>query len=180
MVYNHTAEGNHLGPTLSLRGIDNTSYYYLMDGEARYYNDFTGTGNALELRHPDVLRMVTDSLRYWVREMRVDGFRFDLATTLARVSGGFDEHASFLDAVAQDPLLSTVKLIAEPWDTGDAGYQLGGSHRHGPSGTTVTAIPCGASGRAMRASCRNSLPGWPDPVIFSTAVDGVPGRASIM
>ena len=125
VVYNHTAEGNHLGPTLSLRGIDNTSYYYLMDGEARYYNDFTGTGNALELRHPDVLRMVTDSLRYWVREMRVDGFRFDLATTLARVGGEFDEHASFLDAVAQDPLLSTVKLMAEPWDTGDAGYQLG-------------------------------------------------------
>jgi len=125
VVYNHTAEGNHLGPTLSLRGIDNKSYYYLMDDNARYYNDFTGTGNALELRHPYVLRMVTDSLRYWVEEMRVDGFRFDLATTLARVNGEFDEHASFLDAIAQDPLLSTVKLIAEPWDTGHAGYQLG-------------------------------------------------------
>lgn len=125
VVYNHTAEGNHLGPTLSLRGIDNQSYYYLLDGEARYYNDFTGTGNALELRHPYVLRMVTDSLRYWVEEMRVDGFRFDLATTLARVNGEFDEHASFLDAVAQDPMLSTVKLIAEPWDTGEAGYRLG-------------------------------------------------------
>jgi isoamylase len=125
VVYNHTAEGNHLGPTLSLRGIDNKSYYYLMDDNARYYNDFTGTGNALELRHPYVLRMVTDSLRYWIEEMRVDGFRFDLATTLARVNGKFDEHASFLDAVAQDPLLSTVKLIAEPWDTGHAGYQLG-------------------------------------------------------
>ncbi|WP_417566902.1 glycogen debranching protein GlgX [Marinobacter sp.] len=125
VVYNHTAEGSHLGPTLSFRGIDNKSYYYLMEGEARYYNDFTGTGNALELRHPSVLRMVTDSLRYWIREMGVDGFRFDLATTLARVNGEFDEHASFLDSVAQDPLLSTVKLIAEPWDAGDAGYQLG-------------------------------------------------------
>ncbi|HEY9199597.1 MAG TPA: glycogen debranching protein GlgX [Gammaproteobacteria bacterium] len=125
VVYNHTAEGNQLGPTLSLRGIDNKSYYYLMDLDSRYYNDFTGTGNALELRHPAVLRMVTDSLRYWVTEMRVDGFRFDLATTLARVNGAFEEHASFLDAVAQDPLLSTVKLIAEPWDLGLGGYQVG-------------------------------------------------------
>jgi isoamylase len=125
VVYNHTAEGSHLGPTLSLRGIDNKSYYYLLDDEARYYNDFTGTGNALELRHPSVLRMVTDSLRYWVEEMRVDGFRFDLATTLARVTGDFEEHASFLDAVAQDPVLSTIKLIAEPWDTGYGGYQFG-------------------------------------------------------
>ncbi|MDT8405302.1 glycogen debranching protein GlgX [Sulfuriflexus sp.] len=125
VVYNHTAEGNHLGPTLSLRGIDNKSYYYKMEGKPRYYNDYTGTGNALELRHPYVLRMVTDSLRYWVEEMRVDGFRFDLATTLARVDGEFDEHSSFLDSVAQDPLLSTVKLIAEPWDTGQGGYQVG-------------------------------------------------------
>lgn len=125
VVFNHTAEGNHLGPTLSFRGIDNKSYYSLLDGRARFYNDFTGTGNALELHHPYVLRMVTDSLRYWVEEMRVDGFRFDLATTLARVNGEFDEHANFLASVAQDPLLSTVKLIAEPWDTGRAGYQLG-------------------------------------------------------
>jgi glycogen operon protein len=125
VVYNHTAEGNHLGPTLCFRGIDNRSYYYLMDGQERYYNDFTGTGNALELRHPQVLRMVTDSLRYWVQEMRVDGFRFDLATTLARVKGEYDRHAGFLDAVAQDPILSEVKLIAEPWDTGPGGYQLG-------------------------------------------------------
>jgi isoamylase len=124
VVYNHTAEGNHMGPTLSFRGIDNRSYYYLMQDQ-RYYNDFTGTGNALELRHPNVLRMVTDSLRYWVEEMRVDGFRFDLATTLARVEGPFDEHASFLDAIAQDPVLGSVKLIAEPWDTGLGGYQVG-------------------------------------------------------
>ena len=125
VVYNHTAEGSHMGPTLSFRGIDNRSYYYLMGGQERYYNDFTGTGNALELRHPYVLRMVTDSLRYWVQEVRVDGFRFDLATTLARVEGPYDQHASFLDAVAQDPVLSAVKLIAEPWDTGLGGYQVG-------------------------------------------------------
>ncbi|MDX9862543.1 MAG: glycogen debranching protein GlgX, partial [Rhodospirillales bacterium] len=125
VVYNHTAEGNHLGPTLSFRGIDNKSYYYLMEGDERYYNDFTGTGNALELRHPYVLRMVMDSLRYWIEEMGVDGFRFDLATTLARVAGTYNEHASFLDAVAQDPVLSAAKLIAEPWDTGDGGYQVG-------------------------------------------------------
>jgi isoamylase len=125
VVYNHTAEGSHLGPTLSFRGIDNKSYYYLVHGNERYYNDFTGTGNALELRHPHVLRMVMDSLRYWVQEMRVDGFRFDLATTLARVNSEYSENAGFLDAVAQDPLLSTVRLIAEPWDTGMGGYQVG-------------------------------------------------------
>ncbi len=125
VVYNHTAEGNHLGPTLCFRGIDNRSYYYLSEGDARYYHDYTGTGNALELRHPQVLRMVTDSLRYWVEEMHVDGFRFDLATTLARVHGRFDQHAAFLDAVAQDPTLSGVKLVAEPWDTGEGGYQVG-------------------------------------------------------
>jgi glycogen operon protein len=125
VVFNHTAEGNHLGPTLCFRGIDNRSYYYLSEQDSRFYHDFTGTGNALELRHPQVLRMVTDSLRYWVEEMHVDGFRFDLATTLARVHGSFDQHAAFLDAVAQDPALSGVKLIAEPWDTGEGGYQLG-------------------------------------------------------
>ncbi len=125
VVYNHTAEGNHLGPTLSFRGIDNRSYYYLIADNLRFYNDFTGTGNALELKHPKVLCMVMDSLRYWVTTMGVDGFRFDLATTLARVEGTYDEHAGFLDAVAQDPVLGRVKLIAEPWDTGPGGYQLG-------------------------------------------------------
>ncbi len=125
VVYNHTAEGNHMGPTLSFRGIDNYSYYYLMGDQPRYYNDFTGTGNALELRHPKVLCMVMDSLRYWVEIMGVDGFRFDLATTLARVEGPYNEHASFLDAVAQDPVLGQVRLIAEPWDTGLGGYQVG-------------------------------------------------------
>ncbi|MEO1089212.1 MAG: glycogen debranching protein GlgX [Pseudomonadota bacterium] len=125
VVYNHTAEGSHMGPTLSFRGIDNRSYYYLVNGNERYYNDFTGTGNALELRHPAVLRMVTDSMRYWYGEMRVDGFRFDLATTLARVNGTYDQHAGFLDAVAQDPMLAGAKLVAEPWDTGMGGYQVG-------------------------------------------------------
>ena len=124
VVYNHTAEGNHMGPTLSFRGIDNNTYYHQAESP-RYYRDFTGTGNALELRHPCVLRMVTDSLRYWYQEMRVDGFRFDLATTLARVNGDYSEHAGFLDAVAQDPVLSAAKLIAEPWDTGPGGYQVG-------------------------------------------------------
>ncbi len=126
VVYNHTAEGNHLGPTLSFRGIDNASYYHLMGDDPRYYNDFTGCGNALELRHPYALRMVTDSLRYWVEEMRVDGFRFDLATTLAREDGTFTQRANFLDAVAQDPVLASVKMIAEPWDIGMGGYQVGG------------------------------------------------------
>lgn len=125
VVYNHTGEGNHLGPTLSFRGIDNKSYYDLVENQPRYYNDFTGTGNMLELRHPHVLGMVTDSLRYWVEEMGVDGFRFGLAVSVARTDGRFNQHASFLDAVAQDPVLSRVKLIAEPWDTGPGGHQLG-------------------------------------------------------
>jgi len=126
VVYNHTAEGNQLGPTLSFRGIDNASYYRLAADEPRYYVDFTGCGNALNLHHPRVLQMVMDSLRYWVQEMHVDGFRFDLAVTVARERVEFDSHSGFLDAVRQDPVLSTVKLIAEPWDVGEAGYQLGG------------------------------------------------------
>jgi glycogen operon protein len=125
VVFNHTAEGNHLGPTLSFRGIDNVSYYRLMPGNERYNEDFTGCGNALDLHHPMVLQMVMDCLRYWVEQMHVDGFRFDLATTLARAKNHFDPHSSFLDAVRQDPVLSAVKLIAEPWDVGEGGYQLG-------------------------------------------------------
>jgi glycogen operon protein len=124
VVYNHTGEGNQMGPTLCFRGIDNASYYCLQD-EPRYYCDDTGTGNTLNLAHPRVLQMVMDSLRYWAGEMHVDGFRFDLATTLARGPNGFDPHCSFLDALAQDPLLARVKLIAEPWDLGPDGYQLG-------------------------------------------------------
>jgi isoamylase len=125
VVYNHTAEGNHLGPTLSFRGIDNASYYWLSPESGRYYSDFTGCGNALNLTHTRVLQMVMDSLRYWVEVCHVDGFRFDLATTLARAPNGFDPNSSFFTAVRQDPVLATVKLIAEPWDVGPDGYQLG-------------------------------------------------------
>ncbi|PMS31669.1 glycogen operon protein [Trinickia symbiotica] len=126
VVYNHTAEGNELGPTLSFRGIDNASYYRLMPDEPRYYINDTGTGNTLNLSHPRVLQMVMDSLRYWVTEMQVDGFRFDLATILGREPYGFDEGGGFLHSCRQDPVLSSVKLIAEPWDCGPGGYQVGG------------------------------------------------------
>ncbi|MBL4810951.1 MAG: glycogen debranching protein GlgX, partial [Rhodobacteraceae bacterium] len=124
VVYNHTAEGNQFGPTLSLRGLDNRSYYRLAE-TPRYYFDDTGTGNSLNLEHPMVLRMVMDSLRYWVEVMHVDGFRFDLCTTLGRIETGFDRGAAFFDAIRQDPVLANVKLIAEPWDIGPGGYQLG-------------------------------------------------------
>jgi glycogen operon protein len=126
VVYNHTAEGNHLGPTLSFRGIDNSSYYWLLPDQPRYYDDFTGCGNALNLTHPRVLQMVMDSLRYWVEIGHVDGFRFDLASTLGRGPNGFDRGAAFFAAVRQDPLLAGIKLIAEPWDLGPGGYQVGG------------------------------------------------------
>jgi glycogen operon protein len=126
VVYNHTAEGNHLGPTLSFRGIDNASYYRLVEGDRRYYDDVTGCGNSLNLSHPRVLQLVMDSLRYWVEDCHVDGFRFDLATALGRERYGFDPGAAFFDAVRQDPVLNTVKLIAEPWDVGPEGYRLGG------------------------------------------------------
>ena len=125
VVYNHTCEGHQLGPTLSLRGIDNTSYYWLSKDQPRYYENFTGTGNALNLAHPRVLQMVMDSLRYWVEVGHVDGFRFDLATTLGRGLNGFDSGANFFAAVRQDPILAGAKLIAEPWDIGPGGYQVG-------------------------------------------------------
>lgn len=125
VVYNHTAEGNELGPTLSFKGIDNASYYRLLPDQPRHYINDTGTGNTLNLSHPRVLQMVTDSLRYWVNEMHVDGFRFDLATILGREPQGFDESGGFLDSCRQDPLLGRVKLIAEPWDCGPGGYQVG-------------------------------------------------------
>ncbi|WP_316184203.1 glycogen debranching protein GlgX [Bradyrhizobium sp. SZCCHNRI1003] len=125
VVYNHTAEGNHLGPTLCYRGIDNASYYWLKPDNPRYYDDFTGCGSSVNLTHPRVLQMVMDSLRYWVDVCHVDGFRFDLATTLARGSRGYDRSSGFLTAVRQDPVLSGVKLVAEPWDVGLGGYQVG-------------------------------------------------------
>ncbi|MFI8993730.1 glycogen debranching protein GlgX [Streptomyces sp. NPDC053542] len=124
VVYNHTAEGNHMGPTLSFRGLDNVSYYRLTD-DPRYYMDTTGTGNSLLMRSPHVLQLIMDSLRYWVTEMRVDGFRFDLAATLARQFHEVDRLSSFFDLVQQDPVVSQVKLIAEPWDVGEGGYQVG-------------------------------------------------------
>src|SRR5450432_2381046 len=125
VVYNHTAEGNELGPTISFKGIDNASYYRLMPNQPRYYINDTGTGNTLNLSHPIVLQMVTDSLRYWNQETQVDGFRFDLGTILAREPGGFDHQSGFLKVCSQDPILGAIKLIAEPWDCGPGGYQVG-------------------------------------------------------
>ncbi len=125
VVYNHTAEGNHLGPTLGFRGVDNAAYYRLVDDDRRYYMDYTGTGNTLNVRHPHALQLLMDSLRYWVLEMHVDGFRFDLAASLAREFYEVDRLASFFELVQQDPVISQVKLIAEPWDLGPGGYQVG-------------------------------------------------------
>jgi isoamylase len=126
VVYNHTAEGNHLGPTLSMKGIDNPAYYRLVEDDKRYYMDYTGTGNSLNVRNPHSLQLIMDSLRYWVTEMHVDGFRFDLASALAREFYDVDRLATFFELVQQDPVVSQVKLIAEPWDVGPGGYQVGG------------------------------------------------------
>ncbi len=125
VVYNHTAEGNHLGPTLSFRGIDNSAYYRLVSGDQRHYMDYTGTGNSMNMRHPRTVQLIMDSLRYWVLDMHVDGFRFDLAATLARELHEVDRLSAFFDIIHQDPVLSQVKLIAEPWDVGEGGYQVG-------------------------------------------------------
>lgn len=125
VVYNHTAEGNHLGPTLSFKGIDNPTYYRLSTENPRYYHDYTGTGNSLNVRHPQTLQLIMDSLRYWIQEMHVDGFRFDLASTLARGLYEVDQLSSFFTIIHQDPIISQVKLIAEPWDVGEGGYQVG-------------------------------------------------------
>ncbi len=125
VVYNHTAEGNHLGPILSLKGLDNTAYYRLVDDDRRFYYDTTGTGNSLNMRHPHVLQLIMDSLRYWIVDMHVDGFRFDLAATLARQFHDVDRLSAFFDLIQQDPVVSQVKLIAEPWDLGHGGYQVG-------------------------------------------------------
>lgn len=125
VVYNHTAEGSHLGPTLSFRGIDNAAYYRLVHDQPRFYMDYTGCGNTLNMRHPRVLQLIMDSLRYWVQEMHVDGFRFDLASALARELHEVDRLGAFFDIIHQDPVLSQVKLIAEPWDLGEGGYQVG-------------------------------------------------------
>ena len=161
VVYNHTAEGNHLGPTLSFKGIDNASYYRLLPDQPRYYINDTGTGNTLNLSHAHVIRLVTDSLRYWVTEMHVDGFRFDLGTILAREPHGFDEQSGFLKAVEQDPVLDAVKLIAEPWDCGPGGYQVGGFRPAGPSGMTSSETPSAATGRATMERWQRSPPASP-------------------
>jgi isoamylase len=125
VVYNHTSEGNHMGPMLSFRGVDNPTYYRLVADDPRYYMDYTGTGNSLNVRHPQVLKLIMDSLRYWATEMHVDGFRFDLASTLARELHDVDRLSAFFDIINQDPVVSQLKLIAEPWDVGDGGYQVG-------------------------------------------------------
>jgi glycogen operon protein len=125
VVYNHTCEGNHMGPSLSWKGVCNTTYYRLMQDDPRHYMDYTGTGNTLNVRHPQVLKMLMDSLRYWVTEMHIDGFRFDLAATLARELHDVDRLSGFFDTIHQDPTLADVKLIAEPWDIGEGGYQVG-------------------------------------------------------
>jgi glycogen debranching enzyme GlgX len=178
VVYNHTAEGNHLGPTLSFRGIDNKSYYHLVADNNRYYQDFTGTGNSLNLQQPRVLQMVMDSLRYWVQEMHVDGFRFDLAPTLARMRDGFSWESGFLEAIAQDPVLSRVKLIAEPWDVGEGGYQVG----HFPPGWSEWNDKYRDSVRRFWQGVDGSVPEFASRICGSSEIfdrDGRRPRASI-
>ncbi|WP_461963950.1 glycogen debranching protein [Curtobacterium sp. 24E2] len=159
VVYNHTAEGNHMGPTLSFKGIDNESYYRLVEGHEANYFDTTGTGNSLNVGHPAALGLIMDSLRYWVEEMHVDGFRFDLATTLTRQDGEAEKHSAFLDIVHQDPVLRRVKMIAEPWDT--AGYQVGGfpadwSEWNGKYRDDLRAFWRGDEGRSVTPSSVSS------------------------
>jgi isoamylase len=159
VVYNHTAEGNHLGPTFSLKGIDNRTYYRLVGDSPRHYFDYTGTGNSLNVRHPQALRLVMDSLRYWVEEMHVDGFRFDLASTLARSLHEVDRLSSFFMIINQDPVISRVKLIAEPWDVGEGGYQVGGfpvgwSEWNGKYRDTLRAFWRGDGGKVSETGYR--------------------------
>jgi isoamylase len=186
VVYNHTAEGNHLGPTLCFRGIDNAAYYRLVQGDARYYMDYTGCGNTLNMMHPRTLQLIMDSLRYWVEEMHVDGFRFDLAAALARELHEVDRLGAFFDTVHQDPIISRVKLVAEPWDLGEGGYQVGNfpvlwAEWNGIYRDTVRAFWKGDAGRAGSMAYR--LTGSPDlygrggrrpyaSVNFVTAHDG--------
>ena len=178
VVYNHTAEGNELGPTIAFRGIDNAAYYRLVDSAKQHYYDTTGTGNSLLMRNPHVLQLIMDSLRYWVLEMHVDGFRFDLAATLARQFHEVDKLSAFFDIIQQDPVISQVKLIAEPWDLGDGGYQVGNFPPYGRSGTASTATPCVTSGAGSRRRWLSSPPGSPDPAISTSTRTGVPPRRS--
>ena len=159
VVFNHTAEGDHTGPTLCFRGLDNPAYYRLDPADPRRYVDTTGCGNSLNAGDPLTLQLIMDSLRYWVTEMHVDGYRFDLAPTLARQEGEFGTRSAFFDLVSQDPVVSRVKLIAEPWDVGQMdSYDLG-RFPPGASGTASTGTPCVTSGAATRSACGNSPPG---------------------
>ena len=179
VVYNHTAEGNQLGPTLSLRGIDNASYYRLLPDDPRYYMDFTGCGNTLNMRSPRVLQLIMDSLRYWVLEMHVDGFRFDLASALARELHDVDKLGAFFDIIHQDPVLSQVKLIAEPWDLGEGGYQVGNFPRRlDRVERQVPRHACAASGKATAAWCPSS-PRGSRAAAISTSTSGRRPYASI-
>ena len=159
VVYNHSAEGSHMGPTLSFRGIDNVSYYRTNLKQPRFYDDFTGCGNTLNVTHPRVIQMIMDSLRYWIQEMHVDGFRFDLASTLARELFAVNKLSSFFDVIAQDPVISKVKLIAEPWDLGEGGYQVGNfpvgwTEWNGKYRDTVRSFWAGGSGLAGEMATR--------------------------
>jgi len=147
-----------MGPTLSFRGLDNASYYRLVADNPRHCVNDTGTGNTVNLSTPRVLQMVMDSLRYWVGAFHVDGFRFDLGVTLGREANGFDPGSGFFDVIRQDPILSRVKLISEPWDIGPGGYQLAGNRRASPNGTTASATACAATGAATRASAPTFRP----------------------
>ena len=179
VVFNHTAEGDHLGPTLCHRGLDNPAYYRLDPDDPRHYVDTTGCGNSLNVGDPLTLQLIMDSLRYWLTEMHVDGFRFDLAPTLARQDGAFDKLSAFFDLVSQDPVVSRAKLIAEPWDVGrSTATTWAASRRCGASGTASTATPCATSGGATRSASVSSPPGSPDPPTCTAAPGGGPRRRS--
>lgn len=179
VVYNHTAEGNELGPTLSFKGIDNYSYYRTLPDQHRYYINDTGTGNTVNTSHPRVLQMVMDSLRYWAESMHIDGFRFDLGTILGREPEGFDPRGGFFDAMTQDPVLSRLKLIGEPRDIGPGGYQVGGFPPGWGSGTTNTATPFASTGRGT-TSPRTLPRGCWAPAICTICVGVARGPASTL
>jgi len=178
VVYNHTAEGNHLGPTISYRGIDNAAYYRLLPDNPRYYMDYTGTGNTINVRTPRTLQLIMDSLRYWITQMGIDGFRFDLASSLARELHEVDRLGSFFDTISQDPVISRVKLIAEPWDVGEGGYQVGNFPPCGRSGTANTGTPCATTGGARSGRWASSPTGSPAAPTSTKARAAGPSRAS--
>jgi len=179
VVFNHTAEGNHLGPMLSLKGLDNPSYYRLAPEDRKHYFDVTGCGNTVHMANLPALRLVLDALRYWVEVFQVDGFRFDLGTALGREGSHFDPNGSFFDAIRQDPLLSRVKLIAEPWDLGMDGYQVGNFPIHSANGTASSVIAPDLSGAVMKAILVNLAFASVVLRIFSTTTIGAPAPVSI-